>query len=232
MERRTRTDSHRILVVEDYAPLRESIGRGLRREGHAVETCGDGCVGLEKALAGTDLVVLDLMLPGYDGIEFLRRFRSRGKETPVLILTARDGIEDRIRGLDAGGDDYLVKPFAFEEFLARVRALLRRHGAADTLRVGALGIDTQERIAVLGEDILELTAKEFSMLEYLARRSGSPVGRQELLDHLYPESPGEHSNVIEVYVGTLRRKLEAGGRPRLLHTRRGFGYVLEDQQCS
>jgi DNA-binding response OmpR family regulator len=223
----------RILVVEDYLPLRESIQRGLVREGHSVDGCGDGGEALAMALTAVpDLVVLDLMLPGLDGFEFLRRIRSAKLDSSVLVLTARDGLEDRVRGLDAGADDYLVKPFAFEEFLARSRALLRRRGPEPVLRVGDLELDTRAHTVRRGEAPISLTSKEFEILEFLARRNGEPTRPEELHKHLHPGGESGRSNVVEVYVGYLRRKLESGGRPRLLHTRRGFGYVLEEKACA
>ena len=222
----------RILVVEDYLPLRESVQRGLVREGHRVEGRGDGGEALAMALvAPPDLVVLDLMLPGLDGFEFLRRIRSAKLDSSVLVLTARDGLDDRVRGLDDGADDYLVKPFAFEEFLARIRALLRRRGPEPVLRVGDLELDTRAHTVHRGADPIDLTSKEFEILEFLARRNGEPTRPEELHKHLHPGGEPGRSNVVEVYVGYLRRKLESGGRPRLLHTRRGFGYVLEAKAC-
>ena len=219
----------RILVVEDYEPLRESILRGLVREGHSVVGSGDGSEALAMALGSPpDLVVLDLMLPGLDGFEFLRRYRSAGKSTPILMLTARDAVTDRIEGLDAGADDYLVKPFAFAEFLARVRALLRRTSEGPSLRVGDLEIDTARRSARRGGIEIPLTPREFEVLELLVTEHGKPISRDIIRQRIYPESNAASSNVVEVLVGTLRRKLEEGGRTRLLHTRRGFGYILQE----
>jgi len=219
----------RILVVEDYEPLRESILRGLVREGHSVQGSGDGSLALALALESTpDLVVLDLMLPGMDGFEFLRRYRSGGRSTPILMLTARDAVTDRIEGLDAGADDYMVKPFAFAEFLARVRALLRRGNEGLLTRVGDLEIDPTQRIARRGGIEIPLTPREFEVLEFLGLAHGKPVQRDEIRQRIYPDSETASSNVVEVLVGTLRRKLEEGGRSRLLHTRRGFGYILQE----
>jgi two-component system response regulator MprA len=219
----------RILVVEDYEPLRESILRGLVREGYSVDGSGDGSIALALALESPpDLVVLDLMLPGLDGFEFLRRYRSGGKFTPILMLTARDAITDRIEGLDSGADDYMVKPFAFAEFLARVRALLRRTSESQSLRVGDLEIDPTRRSARRGGLEIPLTPREFEVLEFLASERGKPVSRDEIRQRIYPDSEIASSNVVEVFVGTLRRKLEEGGRSRLLHTRRGFGYILKE----
>jgi DNA-binding response OmpR family regulator len=219
----------RILVVEDYEPLRESILRGLVREGHSVVGSGNGSEALSMALGSLpDLVVLDLMLPGLDGFEFLRRFRSEGKSTPILMLTARDAVTDRIEGLDAGADDYMVKPFAFAEFLARVRALLRRGTESPSLRVGDLEIDPSRRGGRRNGIEIPLTPREFEVLEHLFVNRGKPLSRDEIHQRLYPGSEIAGSNVVEVLVGTLRRKLEEGGRSRLLHTRRGFGYILQE----
>jgi DNA-binding response OmpR family regulator len=215
-----------ILVVEDYAPLREAIVRGLDRQGYGTISCADGAVGLDLALAHMPaVVVLDLMLPGLDGFEFLRRLRHAGSRARVLVLTARDALEDRVRGLDLGGDDYLVKPFAFDEFLARVRALRRRDDAAVRLCVGDLEVDQAACLAWRSGKLLDLTPKEYTLLACLIRQAGRPVPREEILREAFPK--GGESNVVEVCVLSLRRKLEEGGRERLLHTRRGFGYVLE-----
>jgi len=213
-----------ILVVEDYEPLRAAIVRGLEREGLRVREVGDGAVGLDAALSEPPrLVVLDLMLPGLDGFEFLRRLRHAGSPARVLVLTARDALEDRIQGLDLGGDDYLVKPFAFEEFLARVRALLRRDEPVARMVVADLEIDPSKRLAWRAGTPLDLSPKEYALLASLARQAGRPVPREEILEEVFP---GGESNVVEVCVLSLRRKLEEGGRSRILHTRRGFGYVL------
>ncbi len=219
----------RLLVVEDYAPIRDALVRSLREEGHSVDEAADGLSAY--ALAGADeydVIVLDLMLPGMDGLEVLRRLRSDQVGSQVLILTARDAVEDRVSGLDLGADDYLAKPFAMEELLARVRALLRRqYSKQDPLvRIGYLEIDTlAHNVKVDGESVM-LTAREYALLEYLALRSGEVVSRADIWTHLYDEHSQTTSNVVDVYVGYLRRKIEKDGLPRLLHTRRGEGYVL------
>jgi len=220
----------RLLVVEDYAPLRDALWKGLREAGFVVDVASDGEEGLWFALEEDyDAIVLDLMLPRLDGLGVLRRLREEGKTTHVLILTARDAVADRVRGLEAGADDYVVKPFAFEELLARVNALVRRRYAAKSpaVRVGDLEIDRAVHRVRRGERAIELTAKQFALLELLALRSGEVVSRADLWSHLYAFDEEPNSNLLEVYVAQLRRKLEAGGEPRLIHTRRGVGYVLE-----
>ncbi|MBI1374726.1 MAG: response regulator [Phycisphaera sp.] len=222
----------RILLVEDYAPLRTSLTKGLREEGFAVDSAGDG----EKALwhaggASYDVIVLDLMLPKVDGWTVLRRLREGGCEDPVLILTARDAVEDRVEGLNRGADDYLVKPFAFEELLARLRALVRRKYARKdpVLCVGDLRIDTAAKSVTRGDESIELTAREYALLELLAMRAGSVVSRADVWSSLYEFHDEATSNVVDVYIGYLRRKLDGPGRAPLIHTRRGQGYVLEEQ---
>ncbi len=218
-----------ILVVEDFIPLREALARGLSLEGYQPLECADGFTGLTCALeCSPSLIVLDAMLPELDGFEFLRRFRSAGRTTPILMLTARDTLSDRIEGLDAGADDYMVKPFAFAEFLARVRALLRRGGDTSCLRVGDLEIDPVRRSARRAGIEIPLTPREFEVLELLASQQGKPVSRDEIRQRIYPDSETASSNVVEVFAGSLRRKLEENGRSRLLHTRRGFGYILQE----
>jgi len=222
----------RILVVEDFAPLRAALARGLEREGYEPEECADGSSGLARALARSHrLIVLDAMLPGLDGFEFLRRFRSEGMATPILMLTARDALSDRVAGLESGADDYMVKPFAFAELLARIRALLRRGGETANGRVGDLEIDVVRRVATRAGDAIGLTPREFAVLEFLVGQQGKLVSRDDIHQRIYPDSGFATSNVVEVLVGSLRRKLEEGGRSRLLHTRRGFGYVLQADPC-
>ena len=218
----------RILIVEDYQPLRAALAKGLREAGYAVDETGDGAEGLWYATGNPyDLIVLDLMLPGLDGLTVLSRLRAAGCASHVLVLTARDGVEDRVEGLDHGADDYLVKPFAFPELLARARALVRRGYQAKNpvIRVGDLEIDL---VARRGQEIA-LTAREFAILEFLALRRGQVVTRTELWDPLYEFGSDGGSNVLDVYVGYLRRKLEGEGEARLIHTRRGQGYVLAEQ---
>lgn len=221
----------RVLVVEDYAPLQASLAKGLREAGFAVDLAGDGEVGLWHALdEDYDAIVLDLMLPKLSGLTLLKRLRDEGKQTHVLILTARDAIEDRVKGLEAGADDYLVKPFAFEELLARVNALVRRRYAAKSpaVRIGDLEIDRSNQRVKRGPRAIELTAKQYALLELLALRAGEVVPRGDIWNHLYAFEDEPNSNLLEVYVGQLRRKLESEGESRLIHTRRGVGYMLEE----
>ncbi len=221
----------RVLVVEDYEPLRESLSQGLREAGYAVDVSGDGEEGLWYARGESyDAVILDIMLPGLDGISLLRTLREEGRDTPVLLLTAKDAVEDRVAGLDAGADDYLVKPFAFEELLARLRALIRRRYEAKdpVIRVGDLEVDTRAQTVTRSGESVTLTAREYGLLELLAMRAGAVVSRTEIWEHLYAFDASAESNVVDVYIGYLRRKIEREDRPRLIHTRRGLGYVLEE----
>ena len=219
----------RILLVEDNDPLREAIAERLRQDSYAVDATGDGKEGLWLAEENPyALAILDLTLPGIDGLEILRRLRADGRALSVIITTARDAISDRVDGLDAGADDYLVKPFALEELVARVRVhLRRRHDKADpVVRIADLAVDTKARVASRGGEALDLTAKEFSLLELLAMRAGQVVSRADIWEQLYDFAVETDSNVIDVFVNRLRKKSEAGDRPRLIHTRRGLGYVL------
>jgi two-component system OmpR family response regulator len=216
----------RLLLVEDDAKLANAVCRGLRAEGYAVDHAADG----EAAIADAhvwdyDAVVLDLMLPRRDGFEVCQALRERGDGVPILMLTARGNVGDRIRGLDAGADDYLAKPFDFGELLARLRALIRR-GPSDRppqLTVGELVVDPARHAVTCAGEPVELTAREFSVLEYLARHPGELVTRAELLDHVWDANYEGSTNIVDVYVGYVRRKL---GRP-LIRTVRGAGYVLE-----
>jgi heavy metal response regulator len=219
----------RLLVVEDEARVRSFLRRGFREAALAVDDAADGETALEQALYRPyDAIVLDLMLPGRDGFEVLRELRARGCRTPVLILTARDEVEDRVRGLDAGADDYLVKPFAFAELLARLRALLRR-GAPDAtvLRVGDLSVDLATRSVERAGRRIELTAREFALLEYLARHAGEVVTRTMIAEHVWNIDFDTFSNVIDVYIRYLRRKIDDPFETKLIQTRRGVGYVLQ-----
>lgn len=221
----------RVLVIEDYGPLRKAVAQGLREAGFSVDATGDGSEGLELALASSyDLVVLDLMLPGMDGLELLRTLRAQGRECHVLVLTAKDRVEDRVAGLDAGADDYLPKPFALDELIARARALVRRaYGRKNPrIRVGDLEIDTTARIVQRGGEPIVLTAREYALLEFLAMRRGEVVTRTDIWEHVYDLRSESYSNVVDVYIGYLRRKIERPGWTKLIHTRRGQGYVLED----
>jgi two-component system copper resistance phosphate regulon response regulator CusR len=217
----------RLLIVEDNAKMASFVARGLREQSFAVDVAARGAEALDRlALDPYDLVVLDLSLPGaIDGMEVCRRLRASGSRVLILMLTARDATADRIAGLDAGADDYLAKPFAFGELLARVRALLRRGAVAipRTIAIGDLRIDTAARRVERASRRIELTTKEYALLEYFARNAGCVVGRAEISEHVWDEHFDPVSNLIEVYVQRLRRKL---GVPPLLETRRGAGYVL------
>lgn len=222
----------RILVVEDYEPLRRSLEQGLREAGYAVDAVADGDEGLAcTASVAYDVVVLDLMLPGTDGFEFIRRLRAGGSESRILVLTARNAVDDRVRALDLGADDFLAKPFAFDELKARVRALQRRRyqKSSPILRVGDLEIDTSSRTVRVHGEVVDLTAREYSILEVLASRAGKVVSRDEILERIYDFAADTGSNLVDVYIGYLRKKLERHGAPRLIHTRRGFGYSLGEK---
>jgi DNA-binding response OmpR family regulator len=221
----------RVLVVEDYQPLRETLAQGLREEGFAVDVTGDGDEGLWYAQGNDyDVIVLDLLLPGTDGLTLLRRLREAGRATHVLIITAKGETEDKIRGLNLGADDYLAKPFALGELIARVRALARRrYGTKDpVIRVADLEIDTVHRTVERGGERIELTPREYALLTFLALHAGEVVTRTMVWEHIYEFASTARSNVVDVYIGHLRRKIERPGLPPLLHTRRGHGYVLGD----
>ena len=220
----------RVLVVEDDADIADVLRRSLRNEGYEVRTSGDGVEALDVA-AGffPDLVVLDLGLPRLDGVEVCRRLREEG-DVPILMLTARAETEDRVTGLDSGADDYLVKPFERQELLARIRALLRRRpprGAA-SLEVADLVLNPDTREVRRGGRDVELTNREFELLEFLMRNERLVVSRERLLDEVWGYDPMAATNTIDVFISNLRRKLEQGGEPRLLHTKRGAGYVLKE----
>jgi DNA-binding response OmpR family regulator len=219
----------RVLVVEDYEPLARSLTQGLREAGYAVDVCMDGEAGLACAEDNPyDAIVLDLMLPKLDGLSLVRTLRKGKNPAAVLILTARDRLEDRVSGLDAGADDYLVKPFEFAELLARVRALIRRkYKVPETvINIGDLEVDTGARRARRGGVALSLSAREYKLLEYLAVRHGQTVTRTEIWEHLYDFVSDPSSNVVDVYIGYLRRKIDQDHAQKLIHTRRGLGYVL------
>jgi len=220
----------RLLLVEDDARIRSFLVRGLIEEGFAVDIAVDGEEGAFKASdPAYDLIVLDLMLPGRDGWEILKSLQGRADRPPVLVLTAKDDVADRVRGLDAGADDYLVKPFSFDELLARLRALLRRpRQPADwVLRVGGLAVDRATRRVRWGDRKVELSAREFQVLEYLAQHPGHVLSRTRLYEHVWNEQMEPMSNTLDVHVKEIRRKLAAAGATRVITTVRGAGYRLE-----
>ena len=224
----------KILVVEDDEGISGTLYRGLTFEGYKVNVVYDGLAALASARDDPpDLVVLDWMLPGLDGLEVCRRLRAAG-QTPILMLTAKDAIADRVHGLDAGADDYLVKPFAFDELVARVRALLRRarpvvEGQGEVLKVADLMMDTGTREVRRGNRKLELTAKEFDLLELFMRHPRQVLTREVIFDRIWGYDFGGESNIIEVYVRYLRQKMESENEPRLLQTVRGYGYALREE---
>jgi two-component system response regulator MprA len=219
-----------ILVVDDDPEIVSFIKRGLIYEGYSVDTAVDGTEALTKARdKEPDLVILDIMMPGIDGVEVSKRLRQAG-DVPILMLTAKGTVSDRVDGLDSGADDYLVKPFAFDELIARVKALLRRHQPkeGDILRFSDLSLDTATREVRRGNEIIELTAQEFDLLELLMRHPRQVLIRDRIYERVWGYDFDGLSNVIEVYVSYLRSKLEASGKPRLIHTVRGVGYVLKE----
>ncbi len=221
-----------ILLVEDERRLAQVVRRVLEEEGHTIDVAHDGDDGLAMAMDGShDVIVLDILLPGVDGIEVCRTLRAGRVDTPVLLLTALDAVEDRVRGLDAGADDYLPKPFACQELLARLRALNRRRVQArepDRLEVADLVLDLRRRRAERGGKVIELSPKEFALLEFLVRNEGRVVTRTHILDHVWGYDYAPDSNLVDVYVTYLRRKLERGHDRKLIRTVRGVGYALED----
>ena len=225
------SDAARILVIDDDPKIRSVVRRGLVYEGYRVTEAGSGEEGLDKARDHTpDLVVLDVMLPGIDGLEVCRRLRDAGDEVAILMLTARDEVKDRVEGLETGADDYLVKPFSFEELLARVRALLRRRPtqSGEKLRFVDLELDVDAREASRAGRSISLTTTEFNLLLLLLRHPRKVLTRDVIMDRVWSYDFGGESNVLEVYIRYLRNKLEAGGEQRLIHTVRGSGYVLKE----
>ncbi|SDW15375.1 two-component system, OmpR family, response regulator MprA [Saccharopolyspora shandongensis] len=219
----------RVLVVEDESGVRDAVVRGLQSEGYETRSAGDGARALTDITEWRpDAIVLDLLMPFMDGLTLCRRLRSAGDRTPILVLTARDAVADRIAGLDAGADDYLVKPFDLDEMLARVRALLRRSQPADdaVLRFADLTVDTAAHRVLRADRLVELSRTEFALLEVLLRNADQTLPRETITERVWGADFGPASNSLEVYVRYLRRKLEAAGEPRLVHTVRGIGYRL------
>lgn len=219
----------RCLLVEDYAPLRTNIVECLTEEGYAVDSSPTGDEGLWFAKNHSyDAIILDIMLPGVDGLSILRQLREIQNKTPIILISARDGIDHRVEGLNAGADDYLVKPFALIELTARVKALIRRHYDHESplLVIGDLMIDCNLKKVTRSGNEIALTRREYHLLEYLAFRAGQPVSRTEIWEHVYEDQAGGSSNAVDVYIGYLRKKLNDGGKPELIHTRRGHGYLL------
>ncbi len=221
----------KILVVEDEVKVASFLTKGLEEEGYAVDVAGDGRTGLEL-ISGKeyDLILLDLMIPEIDGLEVLKTMRRSGRHTPVLILTAKSSKEDVIRGLDTGSDDYLTKPFSFDELLARIRALSRRSRKSDgyTLEYGEIGLNPYTRKLAIGSKETELTEKEFLIMEFMMRRSETPLTRKEIAEYVW-QSKDDTTNIVDVYVNFLRKKIEALTPKRFIHTVRGTGYVLKEE---
>ena len=218
----------RLLHAEDDVYLSAMLAKGLREHAYAVDVAADGEAAVYQAAVNDyDLVILDVLMPKRDGFDVCRDLRRRGMTAPVLMLTAKDEVADRIEGLDAGADDYLAKPFDFAELLARLRALLRRTRDVrpEQITIGDLVVDTQGQVARRGGRIIPLTTKEYTLLEYLARNAGRVVGRADICAHVWDDNHDPFSNAIEVYIGRLRRKVD-GERAPLIHTRRGAGYML------
>lgn len=225
-------DGMRLLVVEDEPTIANFVRQGLTEAGYAVDVARDGQEGLDYALAANyDALILDIMLPRLDGIQLLRRLRSQGHKTPALMLTARDTVDNRVEGLDAGADDYLVKPFAFPELMARVRALLRRPPLqlGTVLQFADLRMDTARYVVERNGRLIELSPREYAVLEYLLRHPNQVLSRTQIGEHVWNFDFYNESNVVDVYVGYLRRKIDQPGEPLLIHTVRGVGYCLRDE---
>lgn len=221
----------RLLLVEDDPKITRFLAKGLREDQHLVDIVEDGHrAEVQAAAEEYDAILLDLMLPGLDGFEVCRRLRAQGIDTPILVITARDGVADRVTGLDAGADDYLVKPFVYDELLARLRALTRRgrtRQLSGVLHYGPISIDPQDHVAAVGGRPLQLTATEYRLLEYLVRRAESIVSRDQLAQHVWGGDYDPFSNVADVYIGYLRRKLHPAGADAMIRTVRGMGYMLK-----
>lgn len=223
----------RVLLIEDSGHLRKPLVKGLKASGYAVDEAADGDEGLWLAQTyDFDVIILDLMLPRIDGLTVLKKLREEGRSTPVLILSAKDSIEDRVRGLQQGADDYLVKPFALEELLARVETLSRRNyqQSSPLIRVADLEMNTTTRTVTRGGELLELAPKQYALLEYLMKRAGQVVTRTEIEEHIYDSNVTVMSNVIDSAVSSLRKAISTDELSKpLIHTRRGHGYILEER---
>ena len=219
----------RILVVEDEKRIADFVGRGLESAGYAVDTAHDGATALDMIHATEyDLITLDMMLPDMDGLKVLEKIRNRKKSPPVLVLSARGGVDDRVKGLEVGADDYLIKPFAFVELLARVRVLLRRgQPTPERLQVGELVLDCIRRKVTRSGEAIELAPKEFSILEYLMRNKGRPLSRTMIVEHVWDKDYDGLTNIVDVYIRHLRAKIDDRFPAKLIHTVRGIGYMLE-----
>ena len=222
----------RLLVVEDERGIASALRQGLGESGYAVDLARDGIEARDYALATSyDVILLDILLPKLDGLALLRDLRKRGMTTPILLLTARDAIDDRVAGLDAGADDYLVKPFSFSELLARIRALLRRPvlQTANKLASGGICMDLGARTVTRGAQTIVLTPREFAVLEYLLRHPGQALSRSQIAERVWSWEFHGETNIVDVYIGYLRRKLDEGGAPSVIETLRGYGYRLKDE---
>ncbi len=224
----------KLLIVEDEKRLCQTVAKHLKSDGYTVDTCYDGSDALDY-INGTeyDAVILDIMLPGLDGISVLKKMRSRKLKTPVLLLTAKSSIEDKVEGLDSGADDYLTKPFSLEELSARIRVMIRRNGAErvnNTITVGPLTLDTEKKIAVREGKTFTLTAKEYSILEYLMHNQGIVLSRDKIMHHIWNYDYEGSSNIIDVYIRTLRNKIDADFDQKLIQTVRGIGYVIREEK--
>ncbi|MHB8963265.1 MAG: response regulator transcription factor [Saccharofermentanales bacterium] len=222
----------RLLLVEDEADLREITAKRLTAEGYGIDSCENGSDALDYALAADyDVIVLDIMLPGMDGLSVLRRLRDQGKKTPVLLLTARDSVEDRVKGLDSGADDYLIKPFSYQELSARVRSLLRRQPLniiSNIISIADLELDLNTHTTTRGGRVVILSQREYALLEVLMRNKNVVMSRKKIEQHIWNFDYASGSNVIDVYIRYLRNKIDAGNDIKLIHTVRGAGYVLKE----
>lgn len=224
----------KLLIVEDEKRLCQTVAKHLKDEGYTVDMCYDGSDALDY-INGTeyDAVILDIMLPGIDGISVLKKIRAKKLNTPVLLLTARSSVEDKVAGLDSGADDYLTKPFALDELSARIRVMIRRSGVErvdNTISAGPLTLDTEKKIAVREGKEIKLTAKEYSILEYLMHNKGIVLSRDKIMHHIWNYDYEGGSNIIDVYIRTLRNKVDAGFDQKLIQTVRGMGYVIKSEQ--